>query len=73
MTCPTCSHSRSRVVDTRSARRRHECLACGIRFSTIEQILPGTMAPKKIFRPKKESGASWVQRILQKLAEPDIS
>jgi len=38
-----CAHLESRVVDSRQSdlphvlkRRRHECLACGERFTTIE-------------------------------------
>ncbi len=44
MRCPACSHSETKVVDSRlgvdelSIRRRRECLKCGFRFSTYEQI-----------------------------------
>ena len=44
MRCPFCSHSESKVVDSRptdegsSIRRRRECLSCGARFTTYETI-----------------------------------
>jgi len=42
--CPTCAHPEDRVVDSRASRggratrRRRECLSCGHRFTTYEQI-----------------------------------
>jgi transcriptional repressor NrdR len=42
MHCPFCGHEQTRVVDSRLAnegrqiRRRRECLACEVRFSTLE-------------------------------------
>ena len=44
MRCPFCSHSESKVIDSRPAeegttiRRRRECLACAKRFTTYEII-----------------------------------
>jgi transcriptional repressor NrdR len=44
MRCPYCAKSRDRVVDSRESRdgatirRRRECLACGRRFTSYEQI-----------------------------------
>jgi transcriptional repressor NrdR len=44
MKCPSCGNVESKVVDSRSSadnvaiRRRRECLSCGFRFSTYEQI-----------------------------------
>ena len=44
MKCPYCSHSESKVSDSRSTdegvaiRRRRECLSCGRRFTTYEKI-----------------------------------
>ena len=44
MKCPVCNHPDTKVVDSRvagdglSIRRRRECLKCGFRFSTYEQI-----------------------------------
>lgn len=45
MRCPKCTFSDSKVVDSRpgkneaSIRRRRECLKCGHRFSTVEEVL----------------------------------
>lgn len=45
MRCPKCIFQDSKVVDTRpgkngaSVRRRRECLKCGHRFSTVEEVL----------------------------------
>ncbi|GHB89933.1 transcriptional regulator NrdR [Cerasicoccus arenae] len=45
MQCPKCSHNDTKVLDTRlgknnlSIRRRRQCLGCGHRFTTIEEIL----------------------------------
>lgn len=45
MRCPKCNFHDSKVVDSRpgkneaSIRRRRECLKCGHRFSTVEEVL----------------------------------
>jgi len=44
MKCPVCLHQDTKVIDSRvavngfSIRRRRECLKCGFRFSTYEEI-----------------------------------
>lgn len=44
MRCPSCGHSESKVIDSRSSesqnatRRRRECLECGERFTTYERL-----------------------------------
>ena len=44
MKCPICYYQDTKVVDSRAAtdglsiRRRRECLKCGFRFSTYEEI-----------------------------------
>ncbi len=44
MFCPLCQHQNTKVVDSRvsqgglSVRRRRECLSCGHRFSTLEEM-----------------------------------
>lgn len=44
MKCPICYHKDTKVIDSRSAsdglsiRRRRECLKCGFRFSTYEEV-----------------------------------
>ncbi len=45
MRCPKCTSANTKVLDTRtsknetSIRRRRECLECGYRFTTIEEVL----------------------------------
>lgn len=45
MRCPKCNFHDSKVIDSRpgkneaSIRRRRECLKCGHRFSTVEEVL----------------------------------
>ena len=45
MRCPKCTSADTKVLDTRtsknetSIRRRRECLECGYRFTTIEEVL----------------------------------
>ncbi|MDT8408271.1 MAG: transcriptional regulator NrdR [Wenzhouxiangellaceae bacterium] len=52
MWCPFCSHTDTRVVDSRltsdgyQIRRRRECVQCGARFNTFE--LPALKAPNVI-------------------------
>lgn len=65
MICPVCSTDGDRVIDSRPApdgkaiRRRRECLACGNRFTTYEQVeAPGPVVVKldgrrEGFDPKK--------------------
>ncbi|MCC6485639.1 MAG: transcriptional regulator NrdR [Armatimonadetes bacterium] len=44
MKCPYCGHQEDRVLDSRSTKegesikRRRECLECGARFNTFEEI-----------------------------------
>ena len=44
MHCPACGHLETKVTDSRvsadgaTIRRRRECLKCGFRFSTLEEI-----------------------------------
>jgi transcriptional repressor NrdR len=44
MQCPKCKHLDSKVLESRptqedqAIRRRRECLSCGFRFSTYEQV-----------------------------------
>jgi transcriptional repressor NrdR len=54
MNCPKCGHEDSKVLDTRtgrenrSIRRRRQCLACGHRFTTLEEIVrEGFLVVKK--------------------------
>lgn len=52
MKCPYCEASESKVTDSRDAehgiRRRRECLSCGRRFTTHEQVrLPALLVDKR--------------------------
>ncbi len=52
MKCPYCEESQSKVTDSRDAengiRRRRECLSCGRRFTTHEQVrLPALLVEKR--------------------------
>ncbi len=53
MRCPFCGHQEDKVVDSRSSmegeaiRRRRECLACGKRYTTYEQIEEAQLAVVK--------------------------
>lgn len=35
MKCPHCEHERSKILETRGARRRHLCCGCGKRFTSL--------------------------------------
>jgi transcriptional repressor NrdR len=51
MNCPFCTNPDTKVTDSRpdqdGIRRRRECLACGMRFSTIERVELGGVAVVK--------------------------
>lgn len=53
MQCPTCGAQDDKVIDSRgsrggvSIRRRRECLACGARFTTYEEVYRETLRVKK--------------------------
>ncbi len=52
MKCPYCEQNHSKVTDSRDAesgiRRRRECLSCGRRFTTHEQVrLPTLLVEKR--------------------------
>lgn len=53
MRCPKCSAQDDKVIDSRSSRdgalirRRRECLSCGARFTTYEEIFREKLRVKK--------------------------
>jgi transcriptional repressor NrdR len=53
MRCPQCGTQDDKVIDSRSSsdgaqiRRRRECLECGRRFTTYEQVFHETMRVRK--------------------------
>src|SRR5450432_1443854 len=76
MHCPFCSHSETKVIDSRLAgegrqiRRRRECLACSERFTTFEAaelLLPAVVKSDQSREPfddvKLRSG---MQKALEK-------
>lgn len=46
--CPVCFDFQSRIIDSRSIddggsiRRRRQCVECGAKWSTSEELIPGT-------------------------------
>ncbi|MCQ2380522.1 MAG: transcriptional regulator NrdR [Victivallaceae bacterium] len=46
MKCPKCGQNDDKVIDSRlaidesSVKRRRECLKCGYRFTTVEEVIP---------------------------------
>lgn len=68
MTCPSCKHPRSLVVQKRAGQRRRECLACLIRWNTTEILGPGNPQPRRVLSKKqKTEPKNWLQRIEEKL------
>lgn len=51
MRCPHCGNPESRVIDSREAtdgiRRRRECVACGLRFTTYERVQTAALVVAK--------------------------
>lgn len=83
MRCPVCSHTETKVVDSRltadeaSVRRRRECDQCQFRFSTLEAIdLLGLTVVKRdghresYVREKLERG---LRRALEKRSHTDAA
>jgi len=60
MKCNQCSHSESKVLESRDLeegamlRRRRECLSCSFRFTTYERIEPQTLLVVKKDGSKEE-------------------
>jgi transcriptional repressor NrdR len=77
MRCPKCSGQDDKVIDSRSSneggtiRRRRECLKCGHRFTTYEEIERGNLmvikrdGRRETFSREKLLGG--IQRACQKL------
>ena len=68
MKCPYCETAQSKVTDSRDAdngiRRRRECLSCGRRFTTHEQVrLPTLQVEKRDGRRQEFSRAKLVSGI----------
>ena len=68
MKCPYCETAQSKVTDSRDAdngiRRRRECLSCGRRFTTHEQVrLPALQVDKRDGRRQEFSRSKLVSGI----------
>lgn len=68
MKCPYCETMQSKVTDSRDAdsgvRRRRECLSCGRRFTTHEQVrLPALLVDKRDGRRQEFSRTKLVSGI----------
>ena len=61
MRCPHCSHSESRVIDSRdtieSIRRRRECLHCERRYTTYERVQSNSLQVVKRDQRREEFSA----------------
>jgi transcriptional repressor NrdR len=56
MDCPNCKYSDTRIIDTRQSseytvRRRRQCMRCGLRVTTEEQV----STPRKKKEIQRES------------------
>lgn len=51
MPCPTCGGDTA-VLETRNARRRRECVACGVRLVTTEIVTSGPGEELMVVRRK---------------------
>ncbi|HEY6169657.1 MAG TPA: transcriptional regulator NrdR [Verrucomicrobiae bacterium] len=76
MRCPKCGQQEDKVIDSRSSkegatiRRRRECLGCGFRFTTYEEVEhPGLMVIKRDSRRElfsREKLLHGIQRACEK-------
>lgn len=79
MLCPTCGASENRVIDSRPAenggaiRRRRQCEACGIRFTTYERLEPQFMVLKRSGSAEPFSPAKLASGISAALADRPVS
>jgi transcriptional repressor NrdR len=79
MLCPACGASENRVIDSRPAenggaiRRRRQCEACGIRFTTYERLEPQFMVLKRSGSLEPFSPAKLASGISAALADRPVS
>ena len=61
MRCPFCRHGDSRVIDSREVdegqaiRRRRSCVACGRRFTTVEEAVLAVVKRSGVSEPFNRS------------------
>ena len=72
MRCPFCRHGDSRVIDSREVdegqaiRRRRSCVACGRRFTTVEEAVLAVVKRSGVTEPfSREKVVSGVRRACQ--------
>lgn len=79
MLCPTCGSSENRVIDSRPAenggaiRRRRQCEACGVRFTTYERLEPQFVVLKRSGSLEPFSPAKLASSISAALADRPVS
>ena len=72
MRCPRCSYPEDKVVDSRATRegteirRRRECLHCGHRFSTHEEIVQSELKVIKRDQTREDFDREKVRRGIEK-------
>ena len=72
MRCPRCSYPEDKVVDSRATRegteirRRRECLHCGHRFSTHEEIVQAELKVIKRDQTREDFDREKVRRGIEK-------
>lgn len=72
MRCPFCRHSDCRVIDSRevddgqATRRRRSCVACGRRFTTVEEAVLAVVKRSGVTEPfSREKVVNGVRRACQ--------
>lgn len=72
MRCPRCSYPEDKVIDSRATRegteirRRRECLHCGHRFSTHEEIVQAELKVIKRDQTREDFDREKVRRGIEK-------
>ncbi len=75
MRCPKCSSTETKVIDSRvaksetSIRRRRECLSCGFRFTTVEEVLRENLRVIKVDRSREDFDRGKMLRGIRKAIE----
>ncbi|MFP4351452.1 MAG: transcriptional regulator NrdR [Puniceicoccaceae bacterium] len=75
MRCPKCSSTETKVIDSRvakseaSIRRRRECLSCGFRFTTVEEVLRENLRVIKMDRSREDFDRGKMLRGIRKAIE----
>ena len=75
MRCPKCSSTETKVIDSRvaksetSIRRRRECLSCGFRFTTVEEVLRENLRVIKVDQSREDFDRGKMLRGIRKAIE----